>query len=224
MAHDHHPSSSSSPPIPPQLLDGPLSESHVAYILRQTLCALEYLHSEHRVHRDIKAANILVSRQGAIKLTDFGVTGELSGTLGYRRRTFVGTPYWMAPEVIENSDEGYGESADVWSLGITAIEVCMVIWGEGYGGVLHVWMVCARLVVLLGIENFMNCAPAYTHVYCTHLHSTHLYPIVQPTYTPPLTRSWPWVAHLEQTHTQCECCFSYPRSPLPHWRDPLATS
>lgn len=92
-------------------------------MLHETCCALEYLHTANRVHRDIKAANILVSRDGAIKLTDFGVTGELSGTLGYRRRSFVGTPYWMAPEVIDNSAEGYGDRADVWSLGITAIEV-----------------------------------------------------------------------------------------------------
>ena len=101
----------------------PLSEPHIVHVLHETLCALEYLHAANRVHRDIKAANILVSRDGAVKLTDFGVTGELSGTLGYRRRSFVGTPYWMAPEVIDNSAEGYGDRADVWSLGITAIEV-----------------------------------------------------------------------------------------------------
>ncbi|KAK9805326.1 hypothetical protein WJX73_002494 [Symbiochloris irregularis] len=109
------------------LKDGPLDERCIAYVLHQTLTALAYLHGESRMHRDVKAANILLSSSGEVKISDFGVSGQLSGTMGFRRKTFVGTPYWMAPEVIDSSGEGDGYSypADVWSLGITAIEMAM---------------------------------------------------------------------------------------------------
>lgn len=101
---------------------GPLDEASIAYVMKELLLALKYLHGERKIHRDVKAANLLISDTGSLKLADFGVTSQLTESIN-KRQTRIGTPYWMAPEVISQSN--YDGCADIWSTGITAIELAM---------------------------------------------------------------------------------------------------
>ncbi|XP_037321961.2 STE20-like serine/threonine-protein kinase isoform X2 [Pungitius pungitius] len=109
-------------------LERPLTEPQIRVVCRQTLEALSYLHDNKVIHRDLKAGNILLSLNGEVKLADFGVSAKNTKTF-QRRDSFIGTPYWMAPEVVmceTSKDRPYDFKADIWSLGVTLIELAQI--------------------------------------------------------------------------------------------------
>lgn len=102
-----------------------MNEDQIAYILRETSKALCYLHENHVIHRDVRGNNILLTKEGEVKLCDFGLSKDTRTTYG-KRGSNVGSPNWMAPEVITSNAKGddvYNNRSDVWALGITAIEL-----------------------------------------------------------------------------------------------------
>ncbi|KAI9189873.1 kinase that interacts with cdc31p [Blastocladiella emersonii ATCC 22665] len=125
------------------LQSGTIQEKYINVIAREVVNALSYLHKTGIIHRDIKAANILLTEEGKVKLCDFGVAGQFSmNTL--KRHSFVGTPYWMAPEVMRRTQYDY--KADVWSLGITIYEIAT-------GGPPHLGRDPMKALLMSGMEN-----------------------------------------------------------------------
>jgi serine/threonine kinase 3 len=104
------------------ICDKTLTEQQIAIVMKMALQGLDYLHKIKKIHRDIKAGNILLNLEGDCKLADFGVSAELVTTMA-KRKTVIGTPYWMAPEVLQSQE--YDGKADIWSLAITAIEMAV---------------------------------------------------------------------------------------------------
>lgn len=104
-----------------------LYEDEIAAVMYDALRGLVYMHKKHKMHRDLKSGNLLLNEQGDCKLADFGVSAELDGTMA-KTKTMIGTPYFMAPEVLamqQGATEGYANPADIWSLGITAYELAL---------------------------------------------------------------------------------------------------
>eukprot|EP01097_Dermamoeba_algensis_P005771 TRINITY_DN3640_c0_g1_i2.p1 TRINITY_DN3640_c0_g1~~TRINITY_DN3640_c0_g1_i2.p1 ORF type:complete len:1008 (-),score=330.85 TRINITY_DN3640_c0_g1_i2:135-3158(-) len=108
-----------------EVIEEPLGEAEIAWVLKETTKGLDYLHNVGIIHRDIKAPNILLTSSGEIKLADFGVSALLTKP-DQKRNTFVGTPWWMAPEIIiaaRDFSVYYDTKVDIWALGVMCLEL-----------------------------------------------------------------------------------------------------
>ncbi|XP_022116474.2 neither inactivation nor afterpotential protein C isoform X2 [Pieris rapae] len=103
-------------------MDKKMSEEHIAYILKYTIKALVYLHENKVMHRNVRASNILIKNNGEIKICDFSLCCQLKDALD-KTTSYIGSPSWMAPEMVTRGEEGYDNRVDVWALGITTIEM-----------------------------------------------------------------------------------------------------
>jgi len=142
----------------------PLNEEQIAYVVHEVLLGLDYLSRAHKIHRDIKAANILISRSGQVKLADFGATAQLTDTMT-KCSTFVGSPYWMAPEVM--TQPSYDAKADIWSLGVTCYEMAFRHPPNATVHPLKVTMLIPRLPAPEVGANFSPDFQAFVKACCT---------------------------------------------------------
>lgn len=108
----------------------PLIENQIAHVCYRVLNGLNYLLELNTIHRDIKPDNILVTEKGEVKIGDFGVSAIVSSSIG-RRNTITGTPYYIAPEILSDEEGGYDAKADIWSVGISALEMAEFVHPYG---------------------------------------------------------------------------------------------
>lgn len=166
-----------------------LNEEHISIIISQVLRGLDELHTQGKIHRDIKAANILLTEHGNIKLADFGVSAQVTATIT-KKSTFVGTPYWMAPEVILRS--AYNSKADIWSLGIMCFEMSLGVPPHSNIHPMRVLFLIPKTSPPVLASHFSDCFRDFV-AQCLAMKASHVWSI--------FTHSF-----LNNIHVEAECC------------------